>query len=357
MADNKIKAPLIPLFLFSIIAGVALSAWYEPVYQYAVGFIKNNIPAAEGLEKEAALAAAGIFYIGAVIFGFSIFILGVFSRKVLFTLAGQLKKKQVLSPRFKLKKTGVFSGNFRDITEVLGHFILLFEKLKQERDKFHKIIVTHLDPALIRNVEDRGINEMYLGGKKREATIFFSDIRGFTSFTEKHRPDETIMVLNEYFSTTTEIINKNEGNVNKYIGDAVLAVFEEPPEYRNYSATDKAVTAGMDIQVRFELLIKKWKKEIDPALNIGLGIGIAKGRVIAGTIGSEKRMEYTVIGDAVNFASRLCSLAAAGEVIIGEDTYNAVEDVVEVDQLPPVKVKGKTGTHNIFRVRTRRMLR
>src|SRR6056297_1951527 len=98
MADNKVKAPLIPVFLFSIIAGVALSSWYGPVYRYAAGLIKNNIPAAAGFEKEAALAAAGIFYIGAVIFVFSLFILGVFSRKVMFTLAGQLKKKQVLSP-------------------------------------------------------------------------------------------------------------------------------------------------------------------------------------------------------------------------------------------------------------------
>ena len=357
MKDKKLKAPLIRIFLFSAAAGAALSYWYGPVHNSLLSYVSENFDIFRTYTLQAALLITGVVYIGVVMFLFTVFILGFFSGNLLTYLARQLRKKQILSSRFKLRRTKSLVTNYEGISEIINDFLKSFDKLKKEHDKFKKIIVTHLDPAMIKEIESRDINEMYLGGRKKDVTVLFSDIRGFTAFTEAHSPDDTVCVLNEYFSTATDIINKNNGNVNKYIGDAILAVFEEPPKYRNFSAADKAVTAAMDIQAKYGLLMNKWKEKIGPGADIGLGIGIAKGRVIAGTIGSEERMEYTVIGDAVNFASRLCSLAGEGQVVISEDTYNEVREVVEAEQCPPVEVKGKTGIHNTFLVKTRKMLR
>jgi adenylate cyclase len=214
----------------------------------------------------------------------------------------------------------------------------------------------HLDPNVKKEIERRDINEIYIGNKTKTGTILFSDLRGFTSISEFYSPDEVVKILNEYLSESTNIINKYHGIVNKYIGDAILAVFEEAPKYADYMDQDKAILAALDMQVQFQLLLKKWKEEINPLLKIGLGIGLSRGQFVAGNIGSENRMEYTVIGDTVNFASRLCSIAKDGEIIISDDIYTTMENLLIVDVLDPVEIKGKTGKYNIYSVKTRKML-
>jgi adenylate cyclase len=229
-------------------------------------------------------------------------------------------------------------------------------EVKQDKDKFVKAVEMHLDPTVKEHLDSRGINEMYLNNRKKTATILFCDLRGFTSFTETHEADNVVTILNEFLSEMTKIINKRKGKVNKYIGDSVLAVFEEAPKYRDYLDCDEAIIAGLDMQTAYRLLMKKWQNKIDPTVSIGLGIGLARGVVIAGTIGSEERMEYTVIGDTVNFASRLCSKASDGQVLISDDIYSLVAQFVEVETLAPVEVKGKTGTYSLYSVITRRMV-
>jgi adenylate cyclase len=229
-------------------------------------------------------------------------------------------------------------------------------EVKQDKDKFAKAVEMHLDPTVKEHLEGRGINEMYLGNKKKTATVLFSDLRGFTSFTESHEPDDVVTVLNEYFSEATRIINLHKGKVNKYIGDAILAVFEEAPKYKDYLDCDQALMAALDMQAKFRVLSNRWREKIDPTINVGLGIGLARGTVTAGTIGSEERMEYTVIGDTVNFASRLCSKASDGQVLISDDIYSLVSKFTEVMPLPPVEVKGKSGTYSLYSVITRKMV-
>jgi len=353
----KVRAPKGRMLLLSGMIGLLVSFGYEPLYGVFVVLIKDNLPALKNYEELAAGLFLGIFYIGILIYFFSEFILGVFSKSVLSYLVKELRNRQLLPVKYKMKKTRLFGKLYEEIIIIFDSFIRLFCTVKKDRDKFHKMISTHLDPAMAREIDERPLDEIYLGGKTKNATILFSDIRGFTSFTENNNPDDVVMVLNEYFSVTTRIINNNRGNVNKYIGDAVLGVFEEGPKISGYNDADKAVTAALDIQSRFDVLLSKWEEKIGHNPGIGLGIGLAKGRVVAGTIGSEERMEYTVIGDAVNFASRLCSIAGPGQVIIETVVYEKSREFVEAEKQDPVSIKGKTGLHDVYLVKTRKMLR
>jgi adenylate cyclase len=281
---------------------------------------------------------------------------GAVTRKIFNYLLSELRHRELLPVTFKMKKHRGFTHIYRDIKIIFDLFIRTFMEVKQDKDKFVKAVEMHLDPTVKEHLEGRGINEMYLNNKKKTATILFSDIRGFTSFTETHEANDVITILNEYFTETTKIINKHKGRVNKYIGDAVMAVFEEAPKYKDYLDCDQAIIAALDIQTQYRILFRKWKDKIDPSISIGLGIGLARGEVIAGTIGSEERMEYTVIGDTVNFASRLCAKAGDGQVLISDDIYSMVSKFVEVETLSSVEIKGKTGTYSLYSVKTRRMV-
>jgi adenylate cyclase len=135
-----------------------------------------------------------------------------------------------------------------------------------------------------------------------------------------------------------------------------MAVFDEAPKYMDYLDADKAIIAAVDIRSMFQPLIKKWKERLGDDFKVGIGIGLARGEIVSGNMGSEKRMEYTVIGDTVNTASRLCSTAQDGQIIIMEDIYRLVEHLVDAEELPPVCLKGKSGCYNIYNVKARNML-
>ncbi len=298
----------------------------------------------------------GIFYLGLSVYFIITLTLGIFSKHILNYLVKELRYKELLPPTFSIEKKRSFKEAYKDIINIFDVFIRNFILVKQDKDKFAKTVETYLDPSLTQQIYDRNINEIYLGSKKKTATIFFSDLRGFTALTESLDPNKIIKILNQYFSCATKIIDNNKGKVNKFIGDAVLAVFEEAPKYMNYIEADKAIIAALDIQTNFKILMKKWRDEIDPLLNLGLGIGIARGEIIVGNIGSEERMEYAVIGDTVNFASRLCDIAKDGQVIISDYIYKLLENDLEVDVLPATTVKGKSGMYDIYSVKTRKMI-
>lgn len=178
-----------------------------------------------------------------------------------------------------------------------------------------------------------------LTGEMRQATVLFSDIRSFTTLSEELTPPEVVAMLNEYFNVMVEIVFKYDGFVNKFIGDALMAIYNVPldqtqPELR-------AVRTAVEMMNRLnELNEDRAKRGQFP---IKIGIGINTGPVVAGNIGHEKRLEYTVIGDAVNLAQRIESQTkvAGATVLISESTYAAVASYVQAEALPPVKVKGK----------------
>jgi adenylate cyclase len=188
-----------------------------------------------------------------------------------------------------------------------------------------------------------------LGGQRREMTVLFSDIRGFTTVSEKGQPEDIVKTLNEYFTRMVEIVFVNKGTLDKFVGDMVMALFGAPLDDPKHA--EHAVDAALEMIRELNRLNEKWTAEGRPALDIG--IGISTGPMIAGNIGSEAIMSYTVIGDSVNLGARLESLNKeyGTRIIISEATRAALPDRYVFRPLGDVVVKGKTKPVAIFEVK------
>jgi len=188
-----------------------------------------------------------------------------------------------------------------------------------------------------------------LGGQRRQMTVLFSDIRGFTTVSERGEPEEIVGMLNEYFTRMVDIVFANKGTLDKFVGDMVMALFGAPLD--NPDHAQHAVDAALEMIRALNRLNEKWAAEGRPALDIG--IGISTGPMIAGNIGSEAIMSYTVIGDSVNLGARLESLNKeyGTRIIISQATRDALPDRYFVRPLGDVLVKGKTRPVAIFEVR------
>lgn len=185
----------------------------------------------------------------------------------------------------------------------------------------------------------------WLRGTRNNATVLFTDIRGFTSFSETREPEAVVEALNAYFDVATRHIQARGGYVDKFIGDAVMGVFGVPLPSEDHIA--QAVAAAMEMQEELAEAAARTGNEILASVGIGLNAGF----VVAGNIGSQDKMEYTVIGDTVNVASRLNSLAGAGEVVISEYVYEAIKrNPIRVEQREPQAVKGKSEPVQTFKV-------
>ncbi|MGH7690022.1 MAG: adenylate/guanylate cyclase domain-containing protein, partial [Gemmatimonadaceae bacterium] len=185
-----------------------------------------------------------------------------------------------------------------------------------------------------------------LGGDKRKVAVLFSDIRGFTSLSETMNPDDMARLLSEYLTEMVDCVFRHEGTLDKFIGDAVMAQWGAP--IGDAADPDRAVRAAMDMLRELAKLNARWRAEGRPELEIGIGLNY--GEAFAGNIGSEKRLEFTVIGDTVNTASRLCSVAGPGEILITESLLAALSDRPTVEPHPPMELKGKRQAVPVFRV-------
>jgi adenylate cyclase len=188
-----------------------------------------------------------------------------------------------------------------------------------------------------------------LGGQRREMTVLFSDIRGFTTFSEQGQPEEIVQQLNEYFSRMVHVLFEHRGTLDKFVGDAVMALFGAPLEDPKHA--EHAVQAALAMLKELEALNQAWAAQGRPTLAIGVGVNT--GEMVAGNIGSETIMSYTVIGDAVNLGSRLESLNKqyGTTIIISEATRGRLEGRYDIRPLGDVVVKGKTQAVAIFEVR------
>ena len=188
--------------------------------------------------------------------------------------------------------------------------------------------------------------KLNLGGEKREVTVLFSDIRGFTSMSEKMEPEKVVSTLNKYFSLMIDIVFKNNGTLDKIIGDELMIVYGAPTSSKD--DTERALKTAIEMQEKINIFNKERKKNKEVPIKVGIGIN--KGLVVSGNIGSRELMDYTVIGDTVNLGARLCSAAGPDKIIVSKTVWEATKNLYPFKKLNPIKVKGKKDEINIYEV-------
>lgn len=208
--------------------------------------------------------------------------------------------------------------------------------IREQREK--RRLSRFFSPDVIKEILQTQ-SEGSLAGSRRRVTVLFSDIRGFTSLSEKLTPEEVVEMLREYLTAMTEIVFKYGGTVDKYIGDAIMALYGAPFDQPNHA--EQAVRTALEFQERVKVLSERWEARCGARLRNGVGINT--GEAVVGTIGSQQRLEYTAIGDTVNLASRLEGLTKdfLAPIVVSQSTYEEVKHLFYSRYLGEVKVKGK----------------
>ena len=211
------------------------------------------------------------------------------------------------------------------------------KKLEAQRRLFERMV----SPAVINQLDP---NSLQLGGKRSDITVIFADVRGFTSFSESLQPEKLVSILNRYLGAMAEAVLAQEGTIDKFMGDAIMAWFNAPVPQADH--TLRAVKTALAIRESVEALYK----ELPPEEHLAFGAGIHYGDAVLGLIGTEKRLEYTAIGDTVNTAKRSQENSAKNQIIITHTAFERVKDQVNVKAITPISAKGKTAPLEVFEV-------
>ena len=220
------------------------------------------------------------------------------------------------------------------IMGLLGHYV--FQRIRNRQ--VLKALNQYVAPAVVKKLQSKGGFEVKLGGDNREIAVLFIDIRGFTTMSEGLSPEEVVGILNEYLALVTKAIFDNGGTLDKYIGDAVMAIFNAPFDLDDYEY--RAVSTARDIlngekELSYKLMAKFGK-------TVSFGIGINLGEAVVGNIGCDFRKDYTAIGDTVNTAARLESNAARGQVLISSTLRERLGNRIKASEIGAIPLKGKS---------------
>ncbi|MBW1977459.1 MAG: hypothetical protein JRI79_05750 [Deltaproteobacteria bacterium] len=222
---------------------------------------------------------------------------------------------------------------------------LSYEKVKKDeilKNKLRRYVGQNLLERLVRSS-----NEVVIDNERREVTVLFADIRGFTTISEKMAADHVVAMLNEYFSLMVEVISNNYGILDKFIGDELMAVFGLISS-NNASPSYYAVKTAIEMQGATEELMQTRRRLKKQTFEIGIGINT--GNAIVGSVGSKDRMDYTVIGDCVNTAARLQSVAKGGEIIISDEVYKRAKEYFNIKKKGKVRLRNKKKPLLCYRV-------
>jgi len=209
--------------------------------------------------------------------------------------------------------------------------ILHENKLKEERIK--NSLQRYLSPRVVQAIIDNK-DTLSLKTETKNIAVLFSDIRGFTGKCEELRAEQIVEYLNQYFTEMVEAIFENDGTVNKFVGDMIVAIFGAPTALPDYE--EKAVRAAIQMQERLKCFPNPWIRE-----NFLTGIGVSSGQAVVGNIGSTHHSDYTAIGDRVNTASRLQSVAKGGQILVTQEVYESTKDRFAYSRVGAIRVKGK----------------
>ena len=234
-----------------------------------------------------------------------------------------------------------YSIIYLPVVLVLSYVYSLAMNYIQEKARKKKVLNAfkkYVAPEIIDEISKSGDFQIKLGGENRDIAVLFVDIRGFTTMSEVLEPEQVVEILNEYLSLTTKSIFDNSGTLDKFVGDATMAVFNSPFDLPDYEF--KAVCAAMDIVNGGKALEKTLMEKY--GRTVGFGVGVNVGPAVVGNIGCEFRMDFTAIGDTVNTAARLEANAKKGQVLISDVLYERVKDRVEVAEIGEIPLKGKS---------------
>jgi class 3 adenylate cyclase/DNA-binding response OmpR family regulator len=217
-------------------------------------------------------------------------------------------------------------------------------RLTIEKEKMGAYIPKQVIDEISRNREQK----LALGGKTVRLTILFVDVQGFTQLSETMEPQHVVSFLNDYMTAMTTIIEAQGGIIDKFIGDGIMAIFTPQNEADNHAL--RAVRSGMQMQQKLYELRKHWHTSRPELTGLSIRVGINTGEVVAGNIGSETRMDYTVVGDNVNVASRIETVCGPGDVCMSEATYHDIQDNIAAKRLEPILVKNRVQPVQIYAV-------
>lgn len=220
-----------------------------------------------------------------------------------------------------------------DREQVQGVAIVLDDLTERKKlEAQRRLLERMVSPAVL---EQMDLNSLRIGGEEVELTILFADIRGFTSYSEKHTPEELVQVLNQYLAAAADAVLSEEGTVDKFLGDAVMAWFNAPLPQPDHHL--RAIRAAL----RIRQAVYNLHKQLPPEAHLSFGVGIHSGPAVLGWIGHEKRLEYTALGDSVNTAKRIQENADIDQILITRAVYEHVRDRVKAVPLTPLSLKGK----------------
>ena len=212
---------------------------------------------------------------------------------------------------------------------------------EHEKQRIRELFQRYVAPTVVERLIE-GIEQVALGGKRQVVTILFADIRGFTSFSETRMPEELIEILNRHLSLAAQAVLEQEGTLDKFMGDAVMALFNAPLPQPDH--TLRAARAALTMKQA----IAAYHRELDSEARLSFGVGINVGEAVVGNVGTAELMNYTAIGDSVNLAKGLQENAEAGQILLSQSAYDAVRKHVRVRALEPIKVKGRSSTVSVY---------
>jgi class 3 adenylate cyclase/CHASE3 domain sensor protein len=326
-------------------------------------FVRDRLTAQLAFDSDKRLLQIIIVVFSAVSLGLALLLGYVLSwslirpvRKIDFALAkiagGDFRRRIVVPNRDE------FGTLTRNLNATAAQLASVYDELKALNTDLHQKVEDqlgqltraselkrYLAPQLAESIM-AGTIDVSLASRRKSLTVLFSDIRGFTSMSERVEPEELVERLNEYLGAMTEIVFTHGGTLDKYIGDAIMVFFGDPIPYEDHA--QRAVRTALEMRRRLSDLQREWSlHEVEP---LSVGMGMSTGYVTVGNIGSPGRMDYTVIGNHVNLASRLADQAAAGQILASERTLVACRDLVEAREVYELELEGVSRPVKIYEV-------